>query len=262
MFFVYIVGTAGSGKTTLTKALAEWLEDHEMSACKVNLDPAVRILPYYPEVDVRRYVNYEALLKEGLGPNGAMLKSIDLMLDAVDDMRREIEECLANYVLIDTPGQIELFAFRRVTGGLVRGLSGNDKSALLYLIDSSAIVKSENSLDPYAFSSLALLGTSLKVRFSMPQVNAVNKVDLLSLSQRTQLEGWLENLTSAAFSIDGAERGLVIKLLEAIEDAGGFGEILPISTLTEEGLDELYASLQRSFYGGEDYATEEPSARL
>ncbi len=110
LYFVYLLGTAGSGKSALTKALGEWIEDHEMSACLVNLDPAVKVLPYTPHVDVREYVNYEELLKEGLGPNGALVKSVDLMVSKAKYIRHEIEECLPNYVIVDTPGQIELFA--------------------------------------------------------------------------------------------------------------------------------------------------------
>ncbi|UXD21158.1 ATP-binding protein [Ignicoccus pacificus DSM 13166] len=262
MYFVYFLGTAGSGKSTMTKVFGEWLEDHEMSACRVNLDPAVKQLPYFAEVDVRRYVDYNELLESGLGPNGAMVKSVDLILQHATTLRKEIEECLSNYVLVDTPGQIELFAYRKVTLELLRELSGGDKSAIVYLIDSTILSKEENQLDPYAFASLAVLGASLKIRFRLPQVNVINKVDLLSMEQRFQLDAWLEDMRSIAYSVGGEEGTLTIRLIEAIEDSGGIGEMLVSSAVTEEGLDSLYAALQRSFYGGEDYATEEPSARL
>ncbi len=41
MFTVFIVGTAGSGKTTLVSTFAEWLENNQYDVAIVNLDPAV-----------------------------------------------------------------------------------------------------------------------------------------------------------------------------------------------------------------------------
>ena len=78
MYLIHIIGTAGSGKTSTVKVMLDWLEDHEMSAIAVNLDPAVEVLPYSPHFDIREYVNYVSLLEEGLGPNGAFIKSVDL----------------------------------------------------------------------------------------------------------------------------------------------------------------------------------------
>ncbi len=141
-------------------------------------------------------------------------------------------------------------------------LSGEDKSAVVYIMDSSILIRDDKTLDPYTMASLLTLGASVKLRFRMPQVNVINKADLLGPLQREELDSWLESLPSIAYAVSGPETSLVVRLLEAIEDSGGIGEILLTSALTEEGLDLLYASLQRSFYGGEDYATEEPSARL
>ncbi|MFX1263841.1 MAG: ATP/GTP-binding protein, partial [Promethearchaeota archaeon] len=39
MFYVFLVGTAGSGKSLLTSTLEKWLIADEMSVTVVNLDP-------------------------------------------------------------------------------------------------------------------------------------------------------------------------------------------------------------------------------
>ncbi|MEM1892268.1 MAG: ATP/GTP-binding protein, partial [Sulfolobales archaeon] len=96
---VFIAGPAGSGKSMLTSTLALWFERFEYSVCKVNLDPAAELLPYVPDVDVRRYVNArELMLKRGLGPNGALLASMDELLNYVVEIKTEIEDCRADYV--------------------------------------------------------------------------------------------------------------------------------------------------------------------
>jgi len=64
---VYILGTAGSGKSALTLKLSELLFDEGWNVIRVNMDPGVRQLPYNPEVDVSercthcsdRYLGYE-----------------------------------------------------------------------------------------------------------------------------------------------------------------------------------------------------------
>jgi GTPase SAR1 family protein len=46
---IFLIGTASSGKSTLTSALADWLKENEQSVATVNLDPAVISLPYEPD---------------------------------------------------------------------------------------------------------------------------------------------------------------------------------------------------------------------
>ena len=257
---VHVIGTAGSGKTSVVKVFLDWLEDHEMSAVAVNLDPAVEVLPYAPQFDIRDYVNYVSLLEEGLGPNGAFIKSVDLMIRYVDEIKRSIEEAASNYVLIDTPGQLELFAFRRTTYELVKRINELGKSVMLYLIDPSLFVH-EDGIDSFSFVSAILLGTSVKIRFKMPVIFAINKVDLLDDSIVETIESWLNDLSTITLS-DEVYGPLVRNLVNAIEEAGGLGETIFISALAEIGIDDLYAAIQRILSGGEDYATEEPSARL
>lgn len=50
----FVIGMAGSGKTTLVDALQQTLKN----AFLVNLDPAVQQLPYTPDVDIREAVDY------------------------------------------------------------------------------------------------------------------------------------------------------------------------------------------------------------
>jgi GTPase SAR1 family protein len=113
MFIVFIIGTAGSGKSLLTASFSEWLKMSKQNVTVVNLDPGALKLPYSPDVDVRNYVNVGDLMeKYGLGPNGALIMAADLIADEIDEISREIEDLTSDIVLVDTSGQMELFAFR------------------------------------------------------------------------------------------------------------------------------------------------------
>ena len=50
----------------------------EFDVATLNLDPGVVRLPYTPDIDVRTYVNYDAIVdKYQLGPNGGLIVAMD-----------------------------------------------------------------------------------------------------------------------------------------------------------------------------------------
>ncbi|MFO7618189.1 MAG: ATP/GTP-binding protein, partial [Thermoplasmata archaeon] len=109
---IFIVGTAGSGKSTLTRAFKAWMDSQGFNAITVNLDPGVDALGYTPDVDVRDWVSVPGIMAErGLGPNGAQIACADIAALHFPEINNVIDGFRADYVLIDTPGQIELFAF-------------------------------------------------------------------------------------------------------------------------------------------------------
>jgi GTPase SAR1 family protein len=76
----------------------------------VNLDPGADVLPYKPVVDAREYVAVEGLMREkGLGPNGALVESMQVLYERRDELLERISRLEADVVLVDTPGQMELF---------------------------------------------------------------------------------------------------------------------------------------------------------
>ncbi|MCK4223421.1 ATP/GTP-binding protein, partial [Candidatus Bathyarchaeota archaeon] len=108
MYIMFIVGTAGSGKSLLASAFSEWLKISGQDVAILNLDPGVVTLPYTPDVDIRDYVSIEKLMKEyKLGPNGALILAADLIADQVETLSSEIQEIGVDLTIVDTPGQIE-----------------------------------------------------------------------------------------------------------------------------------------------------------
>ena len=83
-----------------------------MSNYVINLDPAVKSVPYGPNIDIRDTVDYKEVMNQyGLGPNGAIMTSLNLFatrIDQVMDLLTKRADTL-DYAVIDTPGQIEAF---------------------------------------------------------------------------------------------------------------------------------------------------------
>lgn len=259
-YFIVVLGTAGSGKTTLTATLSDYLSHLGFDAAIVNLDPAAENLQYEPDVDVRDYVNArEVMEKYGLGPNGSLIVSADLIAARLSEISEEVSSLKANYIVIDTPGQLELFAFREAGPLIIKSLISDQKAASLFLIDS---ILAE---DPSSLLSSLLLASSINLRIKLSQINVLNKVDLIEDSDVERIVGYMENTDDFIESL--CSRGEAAVLwdradLEALIPRLTVYELIPVSATNWIGIDELYAAIQRVIAGGEDYLTEEPSPIL
>ena len=251
--FVVLTGTAGSGKSTLTAALARFMEERGAIVAKVNLDPAAEKLPYDPAVDVRSYVNAASFMEEGLGPNGALVAAVDSLVEYVDDVREEIDEYRADYCIVDTPGQLELFAYRYGAPLVLKALIRDSPAVNVFLIDAIFVDTAANIVSALALAS------SVAVRLGLPQVNVVSKADILLPEVRDEMvprlgePGFLEYLLDKDQTVKGWRRMLIEALARAVESAGFIGEVLPVSAREEETLAALYAKIQQVLAGGDDY---------
>ena len=170
---IFVVGTAGSGKSLLTSKIHEYYTRNGAFSAILNLDPGVESLPYGCDIDVRDYVDIVSIMKQyDLGPNGALIMTNDLIASKIDSIQDEIDEVSPDYLLIDTPGQIELFAYRSSGQFLVQNLRIDEKMSI-FLFDGALITS------PINFVSIALLATSIKLRLGLPAINVLTKTDLI-----------------------------------------------------------------------------------
>ena len=246
MSTVFIVGTAGSGKSTLVGTLMEWLERNQYSVVTVNLDPAVEYLPYIADIDIRDFISARRLMKKyRLGPNASIIAAVDMMLLNIEKIREEVQALEATYILIDTPGQMELFAFRK-TGSLLIDRLSSDKCITIFVIDAT------QARTPTGFVSSILLSLSTQFRFNKPQINVLNKIDLLDKSELEQILAWSEEpeelqnaLKIEAESIGRLEYELNVKVSEFISLIGTLSKVIPISAKTGEGMDDLCREIEQ-----------------
>lgn len=251
MFVVFIIGTAGSGKSQLTATFGEWLKMSKQDVVTVNLDPGVSVLPYSPEIDVRDYVDIGSLMEErGLGPNGALVMAADLIADQVEKLSKEIEELQSDIVLVDTSGQMELFAFRASGPYIVDELTKENK-AIVYLFDAVF------SVNPLNFVSNLFLSSAVYNRFLLPQVCLLSKCDLLPKEEVDRVVDWSSDPRALASAIDekleGTKRLLSRNMVHAIYKLGLRFPLTPISAKTSEGLISLNAALERISNEGDQY---------
>jgi GTPase SAR1 family protein len=251
MFIVFIIGTAGSGKSLLTASFSEWLKMSKQNVTVVNLDPGALKLPYSPDVDVRNYVNVGDLMeKYGLGPNGALIMAADLIADEIDEISKEIEELTSDIVLVDTSGQMELFAFR-ASGPYIASELTKEPKTIVYLFDTAF------SVNPLNYVSNLFLSAAVYNRFLVPQVHLLSKSDLLSKEDVNKVVDWsaspqaLENAIEQ--KLEGMRRLLSRNMMKAIYQLGLRFLLIPVSAKTNEGMINFNTALERVLAGGEKY---------
>lgn len=253
---LFFIGTAGCGKTSLVKTYSEYLGDIGADAITVNLDPAVLSTPYNPDVDVRNYVSIGKLLdNEALGPNGAIVAAMDMIAANLEPLLHEVNRHDPDYVLVDTPGQLELFAFREVGPIILNSLTDSQKAAV-FLLDPVI------AQDSTGLASLLMLSVSSSLRLGVNTINVLSKADVLSEDVRERIVGYFEEPEEFVSSVFG-RRGLVNKLtarfVEAVFDVAGVNQPIPLSSYELFGLPELHAEIQRMFTGGE---VEDPGSNV
>ncbi|MEM1646381.1 MAG: ATP/GTP-binding protein [Ignisphaera sp.] len=262
MYFIYLLGPAGSGKSYLTASLKNWLEEHGLDAVTVNLDPAASWLPYTPDVDIREYITVDEVMhKYNLGPNGGLIVAIDLSVEYVDKLVEEIENYKPNYVIVDTPGQMEVFAFRSSGPTIMSMLRENNKAVALFLVESLQAVK------PSVFLSILILSIAALFAHKLPQILVITKNDLIPKSSLAKIRQWVED---PVFVLNDLRREdsffvhLYADIANSLENLipKFIQDIVDTSSVTSEGIDELYAVIQRILAGGEDFYTEEYSEVL
>ncbi len=249
---VFIIGTAGSGKSLFASAFSDWLKMSKQDVAVVNLDPGALKLPYSPDVDVRNYVDVGDLMeKYGLGPNGALIMAADLIADEIDNVTRDLEEADADIVLVDTPGQMELFAFRASGPYIVSELTKEPK-AMVYLFDAVF------SINPLNYVSNMFLSAAVYNRFFQPQVHLLSKCDLLPRKEVERITDWAANpraLENAIEQLEDAKRLFSRNIMNAIRQIGLKFMLMPVSAKTNEGLINFNTTLERILTGGEKYTT-------
>ncbi len=254
MKHLFFVGTAGSGKSSLVAAYKDWLDAHGVDAIAVNLDPGAESLPYVPDIDIRDWVSMREVMDEfGLGPNGAQIAAADLMAMNIGKMIEVLDTFKADYALVDTPGQLELFAFRESSERMVSAF-GRDVSMLVYLLDPT-LCRTSNG-----FVSLMMLSSIVEFRLGLPILNLLSKTDILDGDDRERMLTWFEDMEALQGSLldEGGTPGFVVgaELFKALDNLGVFGEIRPVSAHEGEGLGDIHARAQMQFFGGEDTVRE------
>ncbi|OHT06749.1 ATP binding protein [Tritrichomonas foetus] len=259
-FAQVLIGPAGSGKSTyISKALKHYETIHRVVHC-VNLDPAAENLPYLPEIDIRDVINYQDVMtKMKYGPNGALIYCLERITGKTSKWFNEaIGEHEYDYLLIDMPGQIELYSHMQILPELMSVLQGKNYNILLvYLMDSQFMS------DPAKFLSASLVALSTMTMLELPHINVMSKCDLLTEEQKKNIDIYTEmECMALADEIKPGSNSKLEKLTNSICEVIDFFRLVQWRTLDSTNETELINLLAEidtiiQYYDSADYGNEE-----
>ena len=243
-YAVLTLGSAGAGKTTLTNALCSWInkEGHVSASC-INLDPGAEQSPYKAIWDIRdKFSVREIMRKYDLGPNGALLKTMDLLLEMSEDVIEEITNVTdSDYLIIDTPGQLEIFTFRDVGENFAKKLSEKMTTIGLFLIDGE-LFKSVTRL-----LVLQVLGLSAELNLSVPLIHIINKGDLIDSKLVEKIDDKKEAIKLIISERRGSLIDLGIGIYKIIRELKAAARPILVSAKEKKRLDELFDAMHEVF---------------
>ena len=200
---------AGSGKTTLMQRLHAHLHEQRSPYYLINLDPAVIDTPFGANIDIKDTVNYHEVMKQyQLGPNGGILTALNLFATRFEQVMTLVEARAPSlkYVVLDTPGQIEIFTWSASGQIIAESLASSFPTVIVYVVDTP------RSQNPVTFMSNMLYACSILYKMKLPLVLAFNKTDVAPHDFATK---WMSDFESFQEALQ-SERSCAAQLRRAI----------------------------------------------
>ncbi len=243
--YLLIMGLAGSGKTTLTAAFGKWMKENGHRVRIVNLDPGAEVLPYEPDFDIREIVTVSKVMREyNLGPNGAMLKASEIIVEkAKQILRHPAFKPFDATVIIDTPGQLEIFMLRREGYKFTSLLKRRAPTVGVFLVDGSMVYNVADLITSW------MMGLLLQVKLDIPTIPVFSKADLIPDREVVEKlvmepEGLQEYIEKQLSGVTAELASEMARLLEEYQQS--LRPVL-VSAKTGEGFEELFSVVHEAF---------------
>ncbi|CRK31733.1 hypothetical protein BN1708_005534 [Verticillium longisporum] len=258
---IVCVGMAGSGKTTFMRRVNSYLHGKKEPPYVINLDPAVINVPFESNIDIRDSVNYEEVMKQyNLGPNGGILTSLNLFATKVDQIVNLLEkrttpdsanpdkEPIKN-ILVDTPGQIEVFVWSASGTILLESLASSFPTIIAYIIDTPRTASTST------FMTNMLYACSILYKTKLPMILVFNKTDVKDASfakeWMTDFEAFqaaLQEDEAGEEGVGGGGSGYMGSLLNSmslvLEEFYSHLSFVPVSSKLGTGMEEFFQAVE------------------
>jgi GTPase SAR1 family protein len=207
----------------------------------MNLDPAVRTLPYRPAIDIRDNVNYKQVMQDyKLGPNGAIMTALNLYATKFDQVLGILDKRASKVdsVFVDTPGQIEVFTWSASGSIISESIAATHPTCIVFVVDAV------RASSPTTFISNVVYACSVMYRMRLPLVLAFNKADACPAMEPLR---WLTDYESFQEALDrdtSFAASLSHSLGLMLEEFYSTLRAVAVSAATGQGVDALLGAIE------------------
>ncbi|KAG0147691.1 hypothetical protein CROQUDRAFT_655904 [Cronartium quercuum f. sp. fusiforme G11] len=266
-YAVLVCGPAGSGKSTFTSALITHAQTLGRTLHLFNLDPAAEHFEYEPSIDIRDLISLEDVMEElEFGPNGGLVYCFEYLLNNLDWLQENLNTYDEDYLVIDCPGQIELYTHFNIMQKIVQVLVGQFDFRLCatYLLESNFIS------DRPKFFSGVLSATSAMINLQVPHLNLLSKMDLLKSGRAggigqigpKELERYLDPdpdlLVDEVNSKTNAKFHNLNQAISQLIQDFNMVSFIPLDVTDEDSLGTILSHIDNSMQYGEHEEPKEP----
>lgn len=234
----------------------------------LNLDPAVHSVPFESNIDIRDSINYKEVMRQyNLGPNGGILTSLNLFATKVDQIIGLLEKRTTpdpnnptskpiEHILVDTPGQIEVFVWSASGSILLETLASSFPTVIAYIIDTPRASSTST------FMSNMLYACSILYKTKLPMILVFNKSDVqdaeFAKEWMTDFDKFQEALRkeeeSGVFGGEGGVGGfgggsgymgsLLNSMSLVLDEFYRHLSVVGVSSMTGDGVDEFFEAVE------------------
>ncbi|OXC69166.1 hypothetical protein AYX13_02109 [Cryptococcus neoformans] len=258
-YAILVTGPAGAGKSTFCASLITHAQTIGRSVHLVNLDPAADKFEYEPTIDIRDLINLEDVMEElEFGPNGGLIYCFEYLLNNLDWLEDELGAYEDDYLIIDCPGQIELYTHVPLLPRLATFLSTslNFRTSAVYLIDSQFMQ------DKSKFFAGVMSAMSCMLSLGISMLCLMSKMDLVKDKKgRTKREVGRYLDPDPNLLLEDINQGTNPKfsqlnraVVSLIEDQN-IVSFLPLDVTSEDSVNTVLSHIDNMMQYGED---EEP----
>ncbi|KAI9003693.1 GPN-loop GTPase [Gaertneriomyces semiglobifer] len=255
-----VMGPAGVGKSTYCSTMITHCETIHRRVHLVNLDPAAENFPYKPSIDIRDLITLADVQEElGYGPNGGLIYCLEFLCQNMDFLQDELGgQHDDDYLIIDCPGQIELYTHFPIMRNIVELLQSMDYRVCgVYLLDSQFVE------DTSKFFAGIMTAMSAMVQLEIPHINVMSKMDLIDgKKKKKDLERYLYPDPSLLLEdVNASTRPKFHHLNEALVhliEEYNMVTLIPLNIQDEESIELVLSHVDNAIQYGEDLEPKEP----
>ena len=202
-----------------------------------------------------------------LGPNGGIVTSLNLFATKFDQVLKLVGGKKNEFVILDTPGQIEVNTKRwlklfvknistanaqvftwSASGNIItEALAAQMPTVVVYVMDAV------RSTSPVTFMSNMLYACSILYKYKLPFIVAMNKIDVVNHKYALEWMSDFETFQTALAGETSYASNLAQSMSLALDEFYGGLRAVGVSAVTGEGVETFLDKVRE---GREEYNTE------